>query len=451
MQSADKKQDTLFKINMIVLLTGGVLYSILYFFSNEILMGIGVLLALVVILSLTKIAQAKYNKSVTVYIITFSQYIVIMLFGILGGEFAGSFSLITAVIAFNCIYFYKKIIIIQAISTDVVILISFLFRDTLYENVTTSFLMRNILGLNFSLLFLYIMLHWVLTFQASAAEKEKTSQGLLEQLEVKMIEQKEHSEKIHTAFNEIKQRSNNLKKTSDQMLSMANDLNLTAGDQTFIIENIAAKSSNISQEIKTTQKIALDSSRIVNENTAALEKSNENMNDAVNVISNMEESNKKIIDIIKQIEDIAFQTNILALNAAVEAARAGGTAGKGFAVVADEVQSLASKSSEAASVSSKLVSDSVNNIQSGSNFIKEAAKNMEVVIQSSKDTSLKVSEINEIIEVQVQAVEDILTNINSLMSDINQTSKTAENSNEIANEVSLQIDFINKAISKGEN
>ncbi len=451
MQSENNNHKSLMKINIIVLLIGGVLYSLLYFLSSNFVIGGTIILSLLILLGVTSFTQKKFALSVTVYIMNFTQYALILLFGLISGEFVGGFSLIIAVIAFNCIYFIKKILVIQAIITDVFILGSLFFKDIVYEGIGTSFLVRSILGINFCFVFLYILVHWILKFQADAAEKELTSQDLFKKLEVKMAEQKQRSQSIHEIFNEIKHRSDNLKTTSDQMLTIANDLYTTAGDQTFIIESIASKSSNISHEIKATQKIALDSSKIVNDNTKALELSNENMNEAVSVISSMEESNKKIIDIIKQIEDIAFQTNILALNAAVEAARAGGTAGKGFAVVADEVQSLASKSSEAASVSSKLVADSVNNIQSGSNFIKEAAKNMDGVILSSKATAEKVSNINEIIEVQVQAVDDILASINSLMADINQTSKTAEDSNEIANEVSLQIGFINSAITKGED
>ena len=78
----------------------------------------------------------------------------------------------------------------------------------------------------------------------------------------------------------------------------------------------------------------------------------------------------------RQIENIAFQTNILALNAAVEAARAG-TAGKGFAVVADEVRNLASKSDQAAKQTKKLIEDSMSFVERGSQLVSDAVKSME--------------------------------------------------------------------------
>ena len=91
---------------------------------------------------------------------------------------------------------------------------------------------------------------------------------------------------------------------------------------------------------------------------------NEQMDSAVLAMEEISQCSSEIENIIKTIEDIAFQTNILALNAAVEAARAG-VAGKGFAVVADEVRNLASKSAEAAQNTTALIEKSMRAIANG--------------------------------------------------------------------------------------
>src|SRR6202008_101145 len=104
-------------------------------------------------------------------------------------------------------------------------------------------------------------------------------------------------------------------------------------------------------------------------------KGGEVVGEVVNTMSSINESSKKIADIIGVIDGIAFQTNILALNAAVEAARAG-EQGRGFAVVASEVRTLAQRSAAAAKEIKELISDSVSKVEAGSRLVDEAGVTM---------------------------------------------------------------------------
>lgn len=103
--------------------------------------------------------------------------------------------------------------------------------------------------------------------------------------------------------------------------------------------------------------------------------------DVVMTMAAIEDSSKKIVDIISVIDGISFQTNILALNAAVEAARAG-EQGRGFAVVASEVRSLAQRSSSAAKEIKTLIDDSVDKVASGSALVNRAGESMSNVVSS---------------------------------------------------------------------
>jgi len=113
----------------------------------------------------------------------------------------------------------------------------------------------------------------------------------------------------------------------------------------------------------------------------------------VETMAGINDSSKRIVDIIGVIDTIAFQTNILALNAAVEAARAG-EQGRGFAVVASEVRSLAQKSAAAAKDIKMLIDDSVVKVEAGSKLVDEAGAAMQGIVAEVKHVTDLISEIS---------------------------------------------------------
>ena len=116
------------------------------------------------------------------------------------------------------------------------------------------------------------------------------------------------------------------------------------------------------------------------------------VNQVVETMQGINESSRKISDIIGVIDGIAFQTNILALNAAVEAARAG-EQGRGFAVVATEVRNLAQRSAQAAKEIKTLISDSVERVERGT-LVAEAGTTMTRVVSAIREVTLIVAEIS---------------------------------------------------------
>ncbi|MBT9501918.1 MAG: MCP four helix bundle domain-containing protein [Burkholderiaceae bacterium] len=126
----------------------------------------------------------------------------------------------------------------------------------------------------------------------------------------------------------------------------------------------------------------------------------------VKTMDDINTSSKRISDIIGVIDGIAFQTNILALNAAVEAARAG-EQGRGFAVVASEVRSLAGRSAEAAKEIKRLISESVEKVESGATLVKDAGGTMDEIVGSVQRVSDIISEISQAATEQSQGIGQV--------------------------------------------
>jgi methyl-accepting chemotaxis protein len=130
------------------------------------------------------------------------------------------------------------------------------------------------------------------------------------------------------------------------------------------------------------------------------------VSEAVSAMARIEESSRKIADIISVIDEIARQTNLLALNAAVEAARAG-EAGRGFAVVASEVRSLAQRSSQAAHDIKNLILNSSGQVREGVELVNQAGSTLEEIVGSVKEVADIVAEIATASGEQSDGIEQV--------------------------------------------
>ena len=166
-------------------------------------------------------------------------------------------------------------------------------------------------------------------------------------------------------------------------------------------------------------------------------KGGETMDHVVTTMAEIAESSRKIVDIIRVIEGIAFQTNMLALNASVEAARAG-EQGRGFAVVASEVRSLAGRAGSAAKEIKHLIEDAVGKVDGGTTYVAQAGVTMsEVVVQVRRVNDL-MSEISQASQKQAEGISKLGQEIGELDTSTQQNAAMVEQTSASASSLSSQ-------------
>ena len=157
----------------------------------------------------------------------------------------------------------------------------------------------------------------------------------------------------------------------------------------------------------------------------------------------------KISEIVKNIENIAFQTNILALNAAVEAARAG-EAGKGFAVIAGEVRQLAGDSSAASKNTGELITRTIEMINSSAEKSATAAAQLEAISKNGRLAAGNIDKISQASNNQATSIAQIRQSINMINDAVQENSATAEESAASSEELMGQMKMLKQLVDSFE-
>ncbi|MES2026488.1 MAG: methyl-accepting chemotaxis protein [Pseudomonadota bacterium] len=184
------------------------------------------------------------------------------------------------------------------------------------------------------------------------------------------------------------------------------DLSSRTEQQASSLEETASSMEELTSTVKQNAENARQSNQLALSASEVAVRGGEVVAQVVDTMGAINDSAKKIVDIIGVIDGIAFQTNILALNAAVEAARAG-EQGRGFAVVASEVRTLAQRSASAAKEIKELIGDSVDKVSIGSRLVDDAGATMREVVESVKRVTDIMSEITAASQEQTDGIEQI--------------------------------------------
>jgi methyl-accepting chemotaxis protein len=208
------------------------------------------------------------------------------------------------------------------------------------------------------------------------------------------------------ALCEVRDVAGTVSTAAQQLTEVSKEITSGAQTQASSLEETASSLEEITSTVKQNTDNAQQARQLANGSRDIAEKGGEVVSHAVKAMAEINESSKKIADIITTIDEIAFQTNLLALNAAVEAARAG-EQGRGFAVVAAEVRNLAQRSASAAKEIKSLIHDSVRKVENGTDLVNKSGQTLAEIVNSVKRVTDIVSEIAAASKEQLMGVEQV--------------------------------------------
>jgi methyl-accepting chemotaxis protein-1 (serine sensor receptor) len=193
---------------------------------------------------------------------------------------------------------------------------------------------------------------------------------------------------------------------SGQIASGNLDLSSRTEEQASSLEETASSMEELTSTVKQNADNARQANSLAMSASEVAMRGGAVVSEVVDTMGAINQSSRRIVDIISVIDGIAFQTNILALNAAVEAARAG-EQGRGFAVVASEVRNLAQRSAAAAKEIKVLIDDSVGKVDNGAKLVDQAGATMQEIVESVKRVTDIMAEIQAASSEQTAGIEQI--------------------------------------------
>jgi methyl-accepting chemotaxis protein len=210
-----------------------------------------------------------------------------------------------------------------------------------------------------------------------------------------------------------------------------------SSEQAASLEETTASSEEITSMTRNNAEHARLAAEKVGEAARQISAANQSLATMLGSMNEVNASSGKISQIIKVIDEIAFQTNILALNAAVEAARAG-QAGAGFAVVADEVRNLAQRSAQAARDTAALIEESIGKTREGTAKLDHVAGMFQSITAGAAEVNTLVGQIRAASDEQAHGIEQVTLALAQMERTTQNNAASAEQSAAAGEELSTQ-------------
>jgi len=234
---------------------------------------------------------------------------------------------------------------------------------------------------------------------------------------------------------------------SDQVSTAAQSLSQGATEQASSLEEISASANEIHSQSKQNAENAMTANQLAKQASQSAQQGNQQMKDLMALLEKMTKSSEETKTIVKTIDDIAFQVNLLALNANVEAARAG-KYGKGFAVVAEEVRNLAVRSATAVNETTRMVEESIRNIQDVNATASKTGDQLNGILGNANKVADFLEEIAASSQEQARAMGQINGGLDQIDQVTQSNTASAEESASASEELSGQAQQLKVMVSR---
>ena len=251
---------------------------------------------------------------------------------------------------------------------------------------------------------------------------------------------------LSQAISNVQESSNQVSVGADQLAQSAQGLAEGATDQAAALEELTSSVNEVAEHVaentKSTDRVHDQAKEVAIKADSGTAK----MKELVESMKHISDTTNDIQAVIGKIESIASQTNLLSLNASIEAARAG-EAGKGFAVVAEQIKELAEESAASAEETRVMLTNSLNQVEIGSNVADQTSQFMAEMIEQLDVVVMEVAKIRQVSDQQAESVKQISQAVEQVSSVVQSNSATSEQVYATSQELSASAEGLDEMIS----